>query len=229
MRFGVAAWVRLSTLVSLVAFAAMVGMYLTLMLVQGLVWRDGIADPTALHQLLFLALAVPFLALPGVVVGRAVQVTGWRFARIALGSTGLGLGAVLLADASPIAVWAAMVLGTLLGVVWAPTGERSSAASPGGDGNGHLSEERAAASLESLESREAERSSLLLEPPLRRLVPRDGLAPPEGWEVPEGLPQRRRVDARPGGGSTPVVRSETPVVRSDPEPAEHEDDQLTSR
>lgn len=216
MRSGVAAWVKLSTLVSLVAFVAMVGMYLTLMVVHGLVWPDGIEDPGVLHELLFLALAVPFLALPGVVVGRAVRVAGWRLTRISLASVGLGLGAMLLADASPVAVWAAMVVGTLLGVVWAPIGERASAASPGGDGTGNPQEEHTAASPE------ADRPSLLLEPPFRRLVPRDVLAPPEGWEVPDGLPQRLRVDARPGGGSTPVVRI-------DPEPAEREDDQLTAR
>jgi len=216
MRLGVAAWVRLSTLVSLVAFATMLGLYLTLMVVHGLVWREGIEDPTVLHQLLFLALAVPFLALPGVVAGRAVRVTGWRFARIALGSAGFGLGAVLLADGALVPVWAAMVAGTLLGVVWAPTGQPASAASPGGGRTGNPSPERTPASPE------AARSSLLLEPPLRRLVPRDVLAPPEGWEVPEGLPPRGRVDAPSGGGSTPTVRI-------DREPAEREDDQLTSR
>ena len=215
MRSGIAAWVRLSTLVSLVGFAALAGMYLTLLAVHGLVWPDGIDDPTALHQLLFLALAVPFLALPGLVAGRAVQVSGWRFARIALASAGLGLGAVLLADTSPVAVWAATVVGTLLGVVWGPTGERASAASPG-DGTGSPSRDLATVSPE------VERPSLLLEPPLRRLVPRDVLAPPEGWEVPHAVPPRQRMDARPGGGSVPVVRI-------DAEPAEREDDQLTSR
>jgi hypothetical protein len=216
MRLGVAAWVRLSTLVSLVAFAAMVAMFLTLMVVHGLVWREGIEDPTVWHQLLFLALAVPFLALPGVVAGRAVRVTGWRFARIVIGSAGFGLGAVLLADASLVPIWAATVVGTLLGVVWAPTGQPASAGSAGSGGSSNPSPERTPASLE------VQRSPLLLQPPLRRLVPRDVLAPPEGWEVPEGLPLRRTVDAPPGGGSTPTDRI-------DREPAEREDDQLTSR
>ncbi len=220
MRFGVAAWARLSMLGSLVAFAAMMGMYLILMVVPGLVWPDGIEDPTALHQLLLLGLAVPFLALPGVVAGRAVRVRGWRFSRIVLGSAGFGLGAVVLAAASLVPVWAATVVGTLFGVVWAPAGERASATSPvgdgAGDGAGDLAEHRVAASPEE------ERASLLLEPPLRRLVPRDVLAPPEGWEVPDGLPQRLRVDARPGGGSAPVVRT-------DSQPTERDDDQLTAR
>ena len=216
MRLGVAAWVRLSTLVSLVAFAAMVAMFLTLMLVHGLVWRDGIEDPTVWHQLLFLALAVPFLALPGVVAGRAVRVAGRRFARAVLGSAGFGLGAVVLADASLVPVWAATVVGALLGVVWAPTGQPASAPSPGGGGSGNPSPQRTPVSPE------AERSPLLLEPPLRRLVPRDVLAPPEGWEVPDGLPLRRRVDGPSGGGSTPTDRI-------DGEPAERGDDQLTSR
>ena len=216
MRLGVAAWVRLSTLVSLVAFAAMVAMFLTLMLVHGLVWREGIEDPTVWHQLLFLALAVPFLALPGVVAGRAVRVTGWRFARIVLGSAGFGLGAVVLADASLVPVWAATVVGTLLGVVWAPTGQPASAASPGGGGSGNPSPQRAPVSPE------AERSPLLLEPPLRRLVPRDVMAPPEGWEVPEGLPLRPGAADRRGRGATPTYRI-------DREPADREDDQLTSR
>ena len=215
MRLGVAAWVRLSTLVSLVAFAAMMAMFFTLMLVHGLVWPEGIEDPTLWHQLLFLALAVPFLALPGVVAGRAVRVTGWRFSRIVLGSAGFGLGAAVLADASLVPVWAATVVGTLLGVVWAPTGQPASAASPGG-GSGNPSPEHTPASPE------ADRSPLLLEPPLRRLVPRDVLAPPEGWAVPEGLPPRGRVDAPSGGGSTPIDRI-------DREPAGREDDQLTSR
>ncbi len=216
MRRGVAAWVKLSTLVSVIAFASMVAMYFTLLLVHGVVWREGIDDPTALHQVFFLVLALPFLALPGVVAARAVRVRGWWFARIVLGSTVFGLGAVLLADAAPVAVWAAMVAGTLLGVVWAPASERVSPTATRGEESGNPATAHASGSPR------GEDRVLLLEPPLRRLVPRDVLAPPEGWEVPERLPPRGRVEARPGAGSTPVV----PVDR---DAAGREDDQLTSR
>lgn len=47
---------------------------------------------------------------------------------------------------------------------------------------------------------ELEGVSVLLDPPLRRLVPRDVLAPPEGWEVPQALPPRParcELDDRP--------------------------------
>jgi hypothetical protein len=216
MRRGVAAWVRLSTLVSVVAFAAMLAMFFTLMLVHGLVWREGIEEPTALHQLLFLALAVPFLALPGVAAARAVRVTGWWFARIVLGSAGFGLGAVVLADAATVPVWAAMVVGTLLGVVWAPAGREASADPTVGDGIGGPTQPPVSSTPD------IEHQPLLLDPPLQRLVPRDVLEPPEGWEVPETLPHRRSVTAGPGDGAVPTVGLGA-------DQAGRGDDQLTSR
>ncbi len=184
MRRGPGEWAKLSALASLVAFGALLAMAFVLLLVHGLVWEDGGQHPTMFHQAVIVGSAIPFLAAPGAVVGWAAGARGWRLAMVALGSTLFALGVELVSVASPVAIWAGMVTGTLLGVVWLPT-SRSFAGNP-------VSSEREPApdSGEGATRVEADEPTVLLDLPQRRLVPRDVLAPPEGWEVPDALPRR---------------------------------------
>lgn len=184
MRRGPGEWARLSALASLAAFGALVAMTFALLLVHGLVWEDGIEDPTWVHHLVFVALAVPFLAVPGFVVARVAGGRGWRLWLVALASVTFGLGVDLLGVTSPVGVWAGMVTGTLLGIVWMPMSTVHGAEeAPGAQGQ----RPRRPASAAGVG---AAQRTVLVDPPQRRRVPRDVLAPPEGWEVPEVLPPR---------------------------------------
>jgi hypothetical protein len=177
-------WAKLSALASLVAFGALLAMTFVLLLVHGLVWGDGIEDPTVFDRVLFLGVAIPFVAAPGVVVGGAAGARGWRLGMVALASALIPLGLHLVTVASPVAIWAGMVVGTLLGVVWLPASEVLAAPSVSSRSEG------ARGSGEGATGIVAEELTVLLDPPQRRLVPRDVLAPPEGWAVPEVLPPR---------------------------------------
>jgi hypothetical protein len=210
MRRNPGEWARLSALASLVAFGALLTMTLALRLVHGSVWGDGLEDPTVFHQVLVVGVAIPFLAAPGVVVGWTAGARGWRLWTVALASTLVALGGDLVTVASPVAIWAGMVVGTLLGVVSLPLlgvvslppSQLGVAPDAPGGGRGPAAGQRTTGSTTG-------GLSVLLDPPPRRLVPRDALAPQEGWEVPEALPPRpsRReigveVDA-PDGSSGP--------------------------
>lgn len=184
MRRGPGEWARLSALASLVAFGALMAMTFALLLVHGLVWEDGIEDPTWVHHVVFLGLAAPFLAIPGFVVAWVAGGRGWRLWVVALASVTFGLGVDLLGVTSPVGVWAGMVTGTLLGVVWVSTSAIPSAeAAPGAQGQRPLRAADAAGVG-------AGQRTMLIDPPQRQRVPRDVLAPPEGWEVPKSLPPR---------------------------------------
>jgi hypothetical protein len=184
MRRDPSEWAKLSALASLVAFGALLAMTFALLLVHGLVSRDGVENPTVFHQLLFVGVAIPFVAAPGVVVGRAAGARGWRLAMVALASALVALGLHLVTVASPVAIWAGMVVGTLLGVVWLPASEVLAAPSVSGRGDGDRGTAQPSPGIVTNEL------TVLLDPPQRRLVPRDVLAPPEGWEVPAVLPPR---------------------------------------
>ena len=184
MRRGPGEWAKLSALASLVAFGALVTLIFALLLVHGLVWEDGIEDPTVFHQVVVLGLAAPFLAAPGVVVGWTVGARGRRLGVVALASALGGLGVELVSVASPVALWAGMVTGTLLGVVWVPRSDTHGGDLPAGERG------RDAGTGEGGTGVAARKPPVLLDPPQRRLVPRDVLAPPDGWEVPDVLPPR---------------------------------------
>ena len=191
---GAAQWAKLSALASLAAFGALFPLYVTIVVVFGVVWADGIEDPTVLHDLLAFGLAAPFMAVPGFVVGRAVGARGRRLAGIVLCSLGTASGVWLVTVSSPVTIWAGMVVGTLFGVVWLTAGEPASATSPSATSPSATSpsagEPGSAGSREGATGGEVGKATALLDPPLRRLVPRDVLAPPEGWDVPQALPPR---------------------------------------
>lgn len=193
MRRGRGEWAKLSALASLVAFGALLLMTFVVRLLHGLVWEGSLDDPAGLQQVVILGLAVVFLAAPGLVVGWAAGARGWWLGAVALASALVGLGVGLLSAGSPVAIWAGMVAGTLLGVVWAPVtgtfaavpvaGEREKDPETGSVATGVVGGDLTPP----------------LHPPQRRLVPRDVLSPPEGWEVPNALPpqpSRSELEAR---------------------------------
>ncbi|MFO7779444.1 MAG: hypothetical protein R6V28_13940 [Nitriliruptoraceae bacterium] len=184
MRRGRGEWVKLSALASLMAFGALLAMTFVVRLVQGMVWEGGVDDPTALQQVAILSLAGVFLAAPGLLVGWTAGARGWWLGAIALASALLGLGVGLLSAGAPVATWAGTVAGTLLGVVWAPVTGIVPAPSVRGERDRGSEKASAATGVSAGEL------VVLLDPPQRRLVPRDVLAPPEGWEVPNALPPR---------------------------------------
>jgi len=190
MRRAPGEWARLSTLACLLALGALVALSSVLLLVHGLVWPDGIEDPSWFHQMLLVALAVPFLAVPGLVVARMAGGRGWRLAVVAVASAAFGLGADLLGVASPVSLWAGMVTGTLLGVVWLPMGGAPDPDATPGTGTPPAVTGRAQTYAAGAGRVAAGPPRGLVEPPQPRRVPRDVLAPPEGWEVPETLPPR---------------------------------------
>ena len=184
VRRGPGEWAKLSALASLVAFGALVAMTFALLLVHGLVWEAGIEDPTVFHQVVLLGVAAPFLAAPGLVVGWTVGARGWQLGVVALASALFGVGVDLLSVMSPVALWAGMVTGTLLGVVWVPRSRILDADLPA------AGRERGAGAGQGGAGVTDREPPALLDPPQRRLVPRDVLAPPDGWEVPDALPPR---------------------------------------
>jgi hypothetical protein len=200
MRRNPGEWARLSALASLVALGALLAMTLALRLVHGSVWGDGLEDPTLFHQVLLVGVAILFLAAPGVVVGWNAGARGWRLGTVGLASTLVALGGDVVTVASPVAIWAGMVAGTLLGVVSLPARQLRRAPGEPAPGHGPGTGNGAAGST-------TDELSARLELPGRRLVPRDVLAPKEGWEVPEALPPR------PSRGEV-EVQADAPDARS---------------
>lgn len=232
MRRGPGEWAKVSALTSLVAFGALVTMSFALLLVHGLVWPDGIEDPTVFHQVAFLGLAAPFLAAPGVVVGWTVGARGRRLGVVALASALCGLGVELVSVASPVALWAGMVAGTLLGVVWVPRrdllaadlppGERGRAPGTSGGRSGQVGTGGGQAGQVGT-GVAVRKPPVLLDPPQRRRVPRDVLAPPDGWEVPDALPPR------PARCEVEIPADEIPADDADDRPSHERPAQPTGR
>jgi len=183
MRRGRGEWAKLSALASLVALGALAILTVVARLVPGATWQDVIEDPAALRQPVVLGVAVVFLALPGLVGGWKAGARGRRLAVVALSSLLVAIGVGLLSSGAPLAIWAGMVTGTLLAVAAMPMAAGLASSVPG-EG------ERATGLGSGPPGIAAADPTVVPEQPQRRLVPRDVMTPPEGWEVPNALPPR---------------------------------------
>ncbi len=95
-----------------------------LLLVGFLLWEHlGYREGEALMNLLAAVLALPLLALPGVVVVLVAGCRGWWLGLGAVLSALLAVGGALVAEvvipgrSGPLGLWAGMVLGSLLAVL----------------------------------------------------------------------------------------------------------------
>lgn len=203
MRRGRGEWAKLSALASLVAVVALAVLVVVARLVHGMTWQDAIEDPAALQQPVILGMAAVCLATPGLVVGGKAGARGRRLAVVALSSLLVAVGVGLLSVGAPVAIWAGMVAGTLLAVVATPMAGSFAATSVPGEWEPETETGSGPPGVVVGDP------TVVLERPQRRLVPRDVMAPPEGWEVPDALPRRLSSCA-------PEARSDQPGGRSNP-------------
>lgn len=185
MRTNAWGWTVRSSVAASAATLVLVPMALLLLLVHGNLWRLGVVTaPWWLSALLLLAVS-PLAAVPGCVTAYVAGQPRRTRRLAAAASVVAGLAGGFLISPSPLGLWAGMVLGALGIVAWQDRATRrvtvvlATATATGG---------WTAVAVED--------PVVPVQGPPSRLVPRDVLAPPEGWEVPLGLPDRPadRVD-----------------------------------
>jgi hypothetical protein len=177
-------WAVRSSVAAAAATLVLVPMAVLLLLVHGNLWRIGVVTaPWSLSALLLVAVS-PLAAVPGCVTAYVADQDRRSRRLAAAASLVAGLAGGLLFTTSPVGLWAGMVLGALGVVAWQERAARRVTSVP------------ASARTEGAWTAVVvEEPGTLADLPRGRLVPRDALAPPEGWDVPLTLPDRSATRA----------------------------------
>jgi hypothetical protein len=187
MRGGVREWVVRSTVAAVAAALVLVPMVVLLLAVHGNLWRLTPSPPSWVPGALLVAVS-PLAAVPGCLTSY-VAGQDRRSRRLAAAASLAGWLAGWLLTTSMLGPWAAMTVASVLAVAWRARVGRPVSVTPDPPeaGGGWTAVE-----VEGLEVR--------VTGPRSRLVPRDVLAPPEGWEVPRTLPDRAAPGSPDRGG-----------------------------
>lgn len=193
MRTNAWEWAVRSAVAAAAAVLVLVPMAVLLLLVHGNLWRLGVViAPWWLSALLLVAVS-PLAAVPGCLTAY-VAGQSTRSRRLAAGASLVaGLAGGLLVTTSPLGLWAGMVVASLAVVAWREHVPRRVTVVPA-----------SASGAGGWTAVEVEDLRVHVPGPHSRLVPRDVLAPPEGWEVPLTLPARN--EARAGEPAEPAGR-----------------------
>lgn len=195
MRGHVRGWTVEATVAAVAAALVVVPMAVLLIAVQADRWRLGSPSPAWLPALLLVAVS-PLAAVPGCLTSYVAghDRRSRRIAAVASLAGGLigGLAGGSLIATSMLWPWAGMALASLAAVTWR---ERVGYQDPGTARPPAANGGWTAVDKDELEVR--------VEGPRSRLVARDVLAPPEGWDVPLTLPDRSAAP-RPGASNRPA-------------------------
>lgn len=184
MRTNAWEWAVRSAVAAAAAALVLVPMAVLLLLVHGNLWRLGVViAPWWLSALLLVAVS-PLAAVPGCLTAYVAGQSTRSRRLAAAASLVAGLAGGLLVTTSPLGLWAGMVAASLAVVAWREHVPRRVTVVP-----------TSAATAAGWTAVEVEDLRVDAQGPHSRLVSRDALAPPEGWEVPLTLPDRTAAGA----------------------------------
>jgi hypothetical protein len=173
-------WVVRSSAAATAAALVLVPMAVLLLLVHGNLWRLGVVTAPWWVGVLLLVAIGPLAAVPGCLTAYVAGQSPRSRRLAATASMLAGLVGGQVVTTSLLGLWVGMVLGALAVVAWRDRVPPRVTVVP-----------RAQAGTGGWRVVEVEELEVRARGPHSRLVPREVLAPPEGWEVPLALPDRQ--------------------------------------